>query len=165
MSLMSCWITVTKFNVFVLCVCCMYIIETVKSCEERTPSELYLLEETVTNVNLIHNLPLSKRLEASSYISTTFAYKFFSGIYCDDQMWNFLLMTSIGLGAVETSIASLIGRGSGKILKYMLIKWCVIIMIVFEPIWQICKALGYQKLEANTTCMFPNSIQVIWFTW
>lgn len=34
----------------------------------------------------------------------------------------FYLTTPIGLGAVETSIASLIGKGSGKILKYMLSK-------------------------------------------
>ena len=67
----SCLAKLLPQNLMYVCVCCMYIIETVKSCEERTPSELYLLEETVTNVNLIHNLPLSKRLEASSYVSTT----------------------------------------------------------------------------------------------
>jgi hypothetical protein len=160
----SCLAKVLPQNLMCVCVCCMHIIETAKSCEERTPSELYLLEETVTNVNLIHNLPLSKRLEASSYVSTTYKYKFFIGIYYNDQMWNFLLMTSIGVGAVETSIASLIGRDSGKILKHILRKWCVIIIFVFELIWQICKALGYQKLEANTICMFPNFKEVIWDT-
>lgn len=60
--------------------------------QDRTPSDLYILEESVKSVKLIGDLPLAKRLEARpSYLTFLFPYVIHAqnrrGRKIDAPMW------------------------------------------------------------------------------